>query len=153
MPGRPRKLLENSTGDLTVERKMQKVAEEELISEESRELLNEIPAELRDKLARDTWQRILPDLLKKKTTCNLDRDNMICYCNAWSQYLECCRKLKRNKRNDVYQSMWLSRQRCALAEQRRYSALLGMDVNSRLKAATIAISQEDDQIRGMFGDI
>lgn len=152
MAGRPRKLLKNSTGDLTVARRQQKEAEEAAISGMDRSLLGEMPPELRDKYAKDTWQRIMPDLLKEATTCNLDRDNIICYCNSWSQYLEACRKLKRYKTDDKYQSMWLSRQANAAAEQRRYGKLIGMDASSRLKNASSKIEQEDEELRAAFGE-
>lgn len=152
MAGRPRKLLKNSTGDLTVARRMQKEAEEAAISGWNRDLLSEPPSDLRDRYARETWQRILPDLLAESTTCNLDRDNLVCYCNAWSQYLEAGRKLKRNKKDDMYQGMWLRRQRAAAAEQRRYGKLVGMDASSRLKNATAKVQEEEDQLKAAFGD-
>lgn len=121
------------------------------ISGWNRELLNEEPPELRDKYAKETWQRIMPDLIAESPTCNLDRDNIICYCNAWSQYLEACRKLKRNKRNDSYQDMWLQRQRYALAEQRRYGKLCGMDASSRLRNAEAKLKAEDEELEAAFG--
>ena len=152
MAGRPRKLLKNSTGDLTVEKRMQKEAEEAAISGWNRDLLLDVPKELRDKYARDTWTRLLPDLLEESAICNLDRDNMICYCNAWSQYLEAGRKLKRNKTDWKYQDAWDRRQSEAAAEQRRYGRLLGMDISSRLKSASLKLKEEDDALREEFGD-
>lgn len=152
MAGRPRKLLKNSTGDLTVEKRQQKEAEEAAISGWNRELLRDVPKELRDKYAKDTWNRLLPDLLEESTTCNLDRDNLICYCNAWSQYLEAGRKLKRNKDDPDYQAACMRRQTMAAAEQRRYGKLLGMDVSSRLKSASLKLQEEEDALRNEFGD-
>ena len=148
---RPRKLLKNCTGNLTVAQRTQKAAEEEVISGWNRDLLDEIPPELRDRYAKETWQRILPDLLAESSTCNLDRDNLVCYCNAWSQYLESCRKLKRNKKDEDYQSLWLSRQRFAMAEQRRYGKLCGMDASSRLKNAELKLKEEDEELEAAFG--
>jgi P27 family predicted phage terminase small subunit len=151
MAGRPRKLLKNSTGDLTTIVRVQKMAEEEAISGRDRELLDEEPPELRDKYARETWQRILPDLLDDTTICNLDRDNIIGYCNSWSEYQEAVRKLKRNRKNDSYQSLWYRRLRAAAAEQRRYGALIGMNASARLKRASSAVEDEQKTIRENFG--
>ena len=138
---RPRKLLKNSTGDLTEQRRLQKEAEEAAISNLPRDLLGQQPSELRDKVARETWERIVPDLLCELTTCNLDRDNMIMYCNAWS------------KTDDDYQELWRRRLKDARAECRRYGKMLGMDVSSRLKNADRKVANEDETINEMFGDI
>ena len=153
MAGRPRKLLKNSSGNLTAAIKQQKMQEEAIATGRDRDLLEEVPSELRDKYARETWERILPDLLEESTTCNLDRDNIIAYCNAWSLYLEAGRKLKRNKKDDAYQSLWLKRQRLAAADQRVYGKLCGMDASSRLKQATAAIDDERKVIDLKYGAI
>lgn len=150
---RPRKLLKNSTGDLTEQRRLQKEAEEAAISNLPRDLLGQQPSELRDKVARETWERIVPDLLCELTTCNLDRDNMIMYCNAWSEAMEAQRRLKRNKTDDDYQDLWRRRLKDARAECRRYGKMLGMDVSSRLKNADRKVANEDETINEMFGDI
>lgn len=153
MAGRPRKLLKNSSGNMTVAVKKQKMAEEAAVSGRSRSVLEEMPSELRDRYAKETWERIMPDMLEDSTTCNLDRDNIICYCNAWSQYLEATRKLKRNKKDDKYQDMWIRRQALAAAEQRRYGKLCGMDASSRLKNATAAVEDNRKAIDMMYGAI
>ena len=150
---RPRKLLDNSTGDLTVLRKMQKMREEEAVSGLPRDLLENPPEELRDKYAVQTWQRIIPDLLKMQTTCNLDRDNLICYCNAWSEYREAGRKLKRNKTNLEHQKVWHLRQRNAMEDQRTYGRLCGMTLDARLKAATLEAKEKAESIEEKYGSI
>lgn len=150
---RPRKLLEEQRGNLTVEQKMQKAAEEAIISGISGDLLEKPPKELRDRYSKATWERIVPDLMQLGVIGNLDRDNLIGYCNAWSWYLECGRKLKRYKDDDDYQRMWLSRQKNAAEEHRKYGRLCGMNLDSRLKAASSKIKSEDDEIKDMFGDI
>lgn len=150
---RPRKLLKNSTGDLTEQRRIRKEAEEAKLFGMPRDLLEEQPPELRDKTARDTWDRIMPDILREETTCNLDRDNVISYCNAWSETVEAQRRLKRNKTDEDYQELWRRRLKDARAECRRYSRLIGMDLSSRLQRASVKVDAEDDQITAMFGGI
>lgn len=151
--GRPRKLLEKSTGDLTVARKLQKIREEEAVSGMARDLLEEPPEELRDKNAVAAWERLIPDLLKMRTTCNLDRDNLICYCNAWSEYKEAGKKLKRNKTDPLHQKTWHLRQRDAMEDQRTYGRLLGMTLDARLKAATIEEKDKSETIEMKYGAI
>lgn len=150
---RPRKLLDNSTGDLTVARKMQKMREEERVSGLPRDLLEEPPKELRDKYAVTTWERLVPDLKKLPTTCNLDRDNLICYCNAWSEYMESGRRLKRNKQDMLYQKLWHLRRRDAMEDMRTYGRLCGMTLDSRLKSATIGERESEDAIELKYGMI
>lgn len=151
--GRPRKLLKNSTGDLTEQRRIRKEAEEAELRGMPRDLLEEMPSELRDKTARETWERILPDILREEITCNLDRDNVIMYCNAWSETMEAQRRLKRNKTDDDYQELWRRRLKDARAECRRYGRLIGMDPSSRLQRASTKVDAEDEKITAMFGGI
>ena len=149
---RPRKTLDNQKGNLTVAQQEQKKAEEKAIANISRELLEKIPRELRDKVAKDTWKRIIPDLLKLSVICNLDRDNIIGYCNAWSLYIECTKSISDENEPDVNR-MWMISQKDAAAEQRRYGAMIGMDVNARLKIGTAKVKKEDEEIIDLFGEI
>ena len=149
---RPRKILRESTGDLTVARQEQKKAEEDHISTITAERLNDPPKELRNREAVKTWQRILPDLLKLDVLGNLDRDSLIGYCNAWSMYVECVKAMKKNKDPDETDKLY-NRLIKASTEHRRYGKLCGMDLDSRLKMASIKIKQEDEKIEEIFGDI
>lgn len=146
-------MLKNSTGDLTEQRRIRKEAEEAELMGMPRDLLEEMPSELRDKTARETWERILPDILREEITCNLDRDNVIMYCNAWSETMEAQRRLKRNKTDDDYQELWRRRLKDARAECRRYGRLIGMDPSSRLQRASTKVDAEDEKITAMFGGI
>ena len=150
---RPRKLLDNSTGDLTVARKMQKMREEEVVSGLPRNLLETPPTELRDKYAVQTWERLIPDIKQIPAVCNLDRDFLICYCNAWSEYMEAGRKLKRKKQDMPYQKVWHLRQRDAMEDMRTYGRFCYITLDSRLKAATIGIKEEEKTIEAKFGAI
>ena len=149
---RPRKTLENQNGNLTVAQQEQKAAAEKAISNIPRDLLGRPPRELRDKVAKNTWKRILPDLLKMPVICNLDRDNIIGYCNAWSLYLECGASIS-DENEPEENRMWLISQKDAATEQRRYGALIGLDVNARLKIGTAQVQKEDAEINDIFGDI
>lgn len=149
---KPRKLLANSTGDLTTARRKQKEAEEQAISGWRDNELDEIPADLLDKKAVETWNRLLPDLRKYLMANNLDRDNLICYCNAWSQYCKAVKKLKLNPNDAEYQLTVMKKVAVASDEQRKYGSRLGMDISSRLKFASQIVKKEDDELREEFGE-
>lgn len=150
--GRTRKLLANSSGDLTTARKQQKEAEEKAISDWRDNELDEIPTELLDEKAVETWNRLLPDLRRYLMANNLDRDNLISYCNAWSQYCKAIKKLKQNPNDAEYQLTVMKKVAVASDEQRKYGSRLGMDISSRLKFASQIVKKEDDELREEFGD-
>lgn len=150
--GRVRKLLSESTGNLTTAIKQQKEAEEKAISDWRDNELDEIPADLLDEKAVETWNRLLPDLRKYLMVNNLDRDNLICYCNAWSQYCKAVKKLKLNPNDAEYQLTVMKKVAVASDEQRKYGSRLGMDISSRLKFASQIVKKEDDELREEFGE-
>lgn len=151
MTGRPRKLTKNSTGHLTVAVQEKKKNTEDAIFGWDRDQLEEIPEDLRDEVALATWNRLLPDLMTEMSMCNLDRDNLICYCNAWSQYVECIQAMKQYKDDEKWQNEWFRKMLKASAEQRQYGKLCGMDISSRLKYAEAKIKKEDEELEMAFG--
>ena len=155
--GRPKKLQKNATGHQTAIIQIQKEQEEEVISWMSDELLSAPPKELRDKVAVNSWNRILPDLKKlaERMACNFDRDNLICYCNAWSQYMESQRMLKKKAIKDDPKEFdrWHRIQNNAMDAQRRYGALCGMSIDARLKLATAVIKKREQAVEDKFGVI
>lgn len=157
--GRTRKLLRDSTADITVIKRTEKEQQERAITDLTRTDLEKPPKELRDAYAKKTWKRILPNLLELPVLCNLDRDNLIGYCNAWSEYVEVLNEQKRAKeiddipaRTKVMDSLW-RREEKALDAQRKYGALCGMSIDSRLKMAAAKQKKEAEQIEERFGVI
>lgn len=151
--GRPRKSLSASTKHRTVAEQEQK-KQEELLSKTPDDLLNTPPtSELRDKLARDTWERIIPDLVEYTSVGNLDRDDIIAYCNSWSRVVEAEKKYKNRNLSPEEKDKWEARLYKATADHRKYASLCGMTLDSRLKAATVKIKQKDKEIADEFGDI
>ena len=151
--GAKRKPLENSAAHYTVAEQEQK-KQEELLSKTPADMLNVPPIrELRDKVARDTWERIIPDLVQYTSVGNLDRDDVIAYCNSWSRVVEAEKNYKKRTLTPEDKDKWESRLYKATADHRKSGALCGMTLDSRLKAATVKIKEQDKQIVDEFGDI
>lgn len=155
--GRARKLLQNSTADITVIGRQQKMQQEDTISDLDRMLLEDPPDELRDAYAKKTWKRILPDLLQLPVLCNLDRDALVGYCNAWSEYVEAVETQKRIMAADVPDmkelEVWWRREEKAQDAQRKFGALCGMSIDSRLKMAATKMKKEAERVDEKFGII
>ena len=154
---RSRKLLENSTADRTVVTRIAMAQQEKSISELKRELLNNPPKELRDVTAKKAWKRIVPDLLDLPVLCDLDRDALINYCNAWSEYMESIKMQKCIMRANVpdmkAMEVWWRREEKAQDALRKFGALCGMSIDSRLKMAATHQKKEAEQVNKKFGVI
>ncbi len=130
---------------------------EETLSELDRMLLENPPDELRDGTAKKAWKRILPDLLQLPVLCNLDRDALIGYCNAWSEYMEAIETQKVIMSAAVPDmkelEKWWRREEKAQDAQRKFGALCGMSIDSRLKMAATHQKKEAEQLDKKFGVI
>ena len=157
--GMPRKVLDNSNKAIPVIKRQQKEAQEALLSDLSRLKDTDPPIELRDKKATETWKRIIPLLMELPVLCEIDRDNLIGYCNAWSEYCELIDDQKRAKEIDdiVVKAKVLAslgnRMEKVQNAHRRYGALCGMSLDSRLKLAAIKTKQEAETVEQKFGVI
>ena len=173
---RPRKPLDQQKGNLTVKQQQRKQREEELAKCDSSQLLIP-PAWLVDEIAIEEYNRVLKELLAIGIIGNLDIENLGGYANAFSNYVhvteelnqyelknKSTRKLKSTdskylvtkptKYGDVLVANPLIAIQTNYAnEMRRFASLCGMTVDARLKMATNTIEEEQDSIRGKFGDI
>lgn len=156
---RPRKPLDSQIGHLTQETQIIRSYEESLIVTR-RDDLQKIPLKLfRDKAARREYKRILPQILDNAIVGDLDRNNLVVYCNAWSEYQELMTELKN-------ESHFVLDERGALVENPKYKSerdaykqmitageKLGMSIASRLNAAALKAKRESDRLQEDFGDI
>ena len=151
------KPLSESRGHLTKVTQIAKAHQEETISALDRMALEEPPEELRDAYAKKTWKRIIPDLMQLPVLCNLDRDNLIAYCNAWSEYVEALEMIKAISSHQIVDEkaleQWFRREEKAQDAQRKYGALCGMSIDSRLKMASVKQRKEIAQTEAKFGVI
>lgn len=150
--GRPRKLLQNQKGNLTKVTQIAKEAEESALSQYGREDLLTTPEELQSDYAVKTWNRIVPLLMQSPVTCDIDRDNIICYCNAWDDYVSVTERLKYADEPVLIRALH-EVQKEAMDAQRKYGALIGMSIDSRLKMASAHLKKEAEQVDQTFGVI
>ena len=153
------KTLSDSKGHLTKVTQITKAQQEDAISDLERMDLERPPAELRDAYARKTWKRIIPKLLQLPVLCDLDRDNLISYCNVWSEYVELIEEQKRAESIDdiVTRVMVLDKLSTRIQKvqdaHRKYGSLCGMSIDSRLKMAATKQKKEAEQVDQTFGVI
>lgn len=160
--GRPRKIKDLQTKHLTQEEQINKEFEEEFAKTE-RDQLEKPPTWLRDNLAKKEWKRLVEQLKSLEVIGNLDINNLGAYCNAYSSYVEATKNLKKESMLIHYTNKsgatnkiehpYLRIQLKYSDEMRKYSALLGLSVDSRLKMASILNKKIDSDIEDEFGDI
>lgn len=160
--GRPRKALDLQTGNLTKQQQTEREIEEELIKCNS-EQLDKSPPWLRDNVAKKEWKRLVEQFRSISVISNLDLNNLGAYCNAYSFYIEATKELKEapllieftNKAGATNQieNPLIKIQMKYSDEMRKYSALLGLSIDSRLKLATIKSKETKKEISDEFGDI
>lgn len=160
--GRPRKIKDLQTKHLTQEEQINKEFEEEF-AKTARDQLEKPPTWLRDNLAKKEWKRLVEQLKNLEVIGNLDINNLGAYCNAYSSYVEATKNLKKESMLIDYTNKsgatnkiehpYLRIQLKYSDEMRKYSALLGLSVDSRLKMASILNKKIGSDIEDEFGDI
>ena len=160
--GRPKLPLELQKGDLTKEKQAEKQMEQELIKTNS-EQLDKAPSWLRDKYAKKEWKRLVDEYKSLSVICNLDYNNLGIYCNSFSNYIEVSKKLDKEDKVVKYtnkagatnyiENPLIKIQKYYSSEIQKYSSLLGITVDSRLKIASIKSTEIKSDIVNEFGDI
>ena len=159
---RPRKPLEMQEGDLTRERQEEKKLEQEIIQIGS-EQLKKYPSWLRDSLAKKEWKRLNEQFEELGMISNLDYNNIGAYCNAFSSFIEITNEMKdkpfviehTNKMgftNEIANPL-IQLQMKYSDEMRKYSSLLGLTIDSRLKIASLKLEKAKNGIDEEFGDL
>lgn len=157
--GSARKPLAQQKGTMNVVVMQQKQREEELVKTASDEILNP-PDWLTNKVAREEWKRVIPQLLEINVVGNLDLANIAGYCNAYAGYREATKEL--NKASLVYidnadgkmkSNPYVNVQAQYAQEMRKFGDLCGMSISSRLKSATTKIKKEAERVEEKFGAI
>lgn len=157
--GRPRKPTEMQKGHMKVVDIQKKKAEERAVSTD-RDQLKKPPNWLIDTVAKKEWKRITEELKEINLVGNLDRNNLGGYCNAYANYIKVTEKLKdedfcieRHTRTGtiVVRNPMIDIQKLYAEEMRKFAALCGLTIDSRLKAASIKTNEEQDSIEAKFG--
>ena len=162
--GRSRKATEFQGGNLSkemLERKM----EEERTATASRSLIKskrKIPEGLIDDQAVAEYKRVRKLLENIEVICDLDIMNLVNYCNAFSNHRRVVEEMTHqgyvlDKETQYgpqkYKNPLINVEKDYAEEMRKFASLCGMSIDSRLKAASIKVAEEKDDIEGRFGGI
>ena len=160
--GRARKPIEMQAGHLTKSDLAEHEAAENSIIV-GREQLAKPPTWLSDNIAKKEFKRIVSELNKVNIVGNLDLGNLGGYCNSYSMYRKATAELKKapltvkriTKEGTVtmVENPLINIQKKYAEEMRKFAALCGLTIDSRLKAATVKINRENEGIEDEFGDI
>ena len=126
---------------------------EELVTTEKNQLANP-PNWLINKKALEEWERLAKEFAKKSMIGNLDYNNLGVYCNAFVKYLEATKDIEKNG-TYIFKSPnpAVAIQMKYSEEMRKYSAMLGLSTESRLKIGESILNEKSAGIGEEMGDI
>lgn len=148
--GRPKKPLALQKGNLKVVDIERKKLEEQAVMCGS-EQLQTPPDWLIDDVAVEEWKRLTFELRKIQVIGNLDLNNLAAYCNAYSSYRTITKKIKHKyvSGNDI--SPLVKVQVKYAEEMRKFANLCGLTIDSRLKAGSAKVDEQEDMLERKFG--
>ncbi|MBD5643198.1 phage terminase small subunit P27 family [Clostridium botulinum] len=159
---RPKKMLSIQEGHLEKKQQEEKKLQEQII-QTGMEQLEKPPKWLRDSLAKKEWKRLVEQFKTLSVISNLDLNNLGAYCNAYSSYIEATKELKgqpltieytnKGGATNIIENPLIKIQLKYSDEMKKYSSLLGLTIDSRLKIATLKLTETKKEIVDEFGDI
>lgn len=151
---RPRKPTAIQTGKISSIDKLKKRRQEQSVMTKANQLTRP-PAELIDEVAAVEWRRVVKELKKIDIVGNLDRANLIGYCNAYSRYVKAVEWFKAHPNcQDPEQLGYYSNQMDRQGKiYSSFGGKMGLDINSRLKLAAVKAQKEEDALEQKFGAI
>ena len=159
---RPKKMLAIQEGHLEKKQQEEKKLQEQII-QTGMEQLEKPPKWLRDSLAKKEWKRLVEQFKTLSVISNLDLNKLGAYCNAYSSYIEATKELKgqpltieytnKGGATNVIENPLIKIQLKYSDEMKKYSSLLGLTIDSRLKIATLKLTETKKDIVDEFGDI
>lgn len=159
--GKLKKPIDMQKAHLTLVEKQNRRQEEESVVTGNNQLKTP-PKWLINDTAKKEWRRIVKELNKIDIVGNLDYANLGGYCNAYANYIKATEILKdqtyyidRETRTGVIvvKNPMVDIQTNYAAEMRKFAALCGLTIDSRLKAAVTKTEKTEDMIRQKFGNI
>ncbi len=159
---RPRKPVQMQSKNLTKEEKENKIIEEKMIVQ-GKEMLEKPPTWLNDPLAKKEFKRIVSEFEKMEIDVigNLDINNLGGYCNSFASYVKVTKTLKKEEilieketryGTTIVRNPLIDVQKMYSEEMRKFAAMCGLTIDSRLKAATVTREKTDADIEDEFGD-
>ncbi len=159
--GKLKKPIDMQKAHLTLVEKQNRRQEEESVVTGNNQLKTH-PKWLINDTAKKEWRRIVKELNKIDIVGNLDYANLGGYCNAYANYIKATEILKdqtyyidRETRTGVIvvKNPMVDIQTNYAAEMRKFAALCGLTIDSRLKAAVTKTEKTEDMIQQKFGNI
>ena len=150
--GRVRLPVEEQKKHLTVAEQQQRRAEQEkaMAGRERLRLTKKVRALLMNEEAVGKYKEVLEMIHDLDFIGDLDRDNLIGYCNAWTCVQTMTRVMGRDPQMMMDKEMMqVYRGHCE--EMRKFGRLCGMTLDSRLKAASLAVKKDQDEVGDKFG--
>lgn len=159
------KVLSNSTGHLSRQQKDEHKLIEQTVTEQKKDELDRVKkGQLRDKEARAEYKRLLADLRDCGLIGNLDKGNLITYCNAWSTYIETQQKMDELERNPDLDAdemkyliklneFYLKQNIDAKNTMSTFGNKLGLSISARMHDAAEKVKTQQDELEQRFGAI
>lgn len=148
--GRARKPKEMQKGNLTVEQQVQMEQAEAAVLVDQDQLMRP-PRWLIDATARKEWKRVTGILMEIQIIGNLDLNNIGGYCNAYSMYIRAIKQV--SEAGNLFDKDKVDCMKKYADEMRKFAALCGLTVDSRLKAGAYIAGKKEDDVNDMFGEI
>lgn len=147
-----RKSLETMTKHLTQEEIKVKQLEQDAVFV-GNEQLEHLPDWLVNESAINEWKRLVKQFNKKSMISNLDYNNLGAYCNAFARYTTIVKRLGTQVLPGREPSPLVMLELKYSDEMKRYGALLGLTMESRLKAGKGIVNNTEEDINKDFGDV
>lgn len=151
----PMKPVDISKRKISKAEKMRREYAEKEICTKKDEILNP-PKELISKEAEKEWCRVVPQLMEIDIIGNLDRAALIGYCNSYSNYMKATRQLARQafiNKDSGKKNPLIEVQKNYGDELRKFAAICGISMDSRLKAGMKKQEKKEESIKDRFGAI
>lgn len=137
-------------GNLTVEQQVQMEQAEAAVLVDQDQLMRP-PRWLIDATARKEWKRVTRILMEIQIIGNLDLNNIGGYCNAYSMYIRAIQQV--SEAGNLFDKDKVDCMKKYADEMRKFAALCGLTVDSRLKAGAYIAGKKEDDVNDMFGEI
>lgn len=158
---RPKKPIDMQKAHNTIVEKQKRKQEEQYVVTGNNQLKTP-PKWLINDVAKKEWRRIIKELKQIEIVGNLDYANLAGYCNAYANYIKATEVLnkqeyyiERETRTGkmVVKNPMVDVQTTYAAEMRKFAALCGLTIDSRLKAAVTKRDKKEEAITEKFGAI
>lgn len=147
-----RKSLETMTKHLTQEEIKIKQLEQDAVFV-GNEQLEHPPDWLVNESAINEWKRLVKQFNKKSMISNLDYNNLGAYCNAFARYTNIVKRLGTKVLPGREPSPLVMLELKYSDEMKRYGALLGLTMESRLKAGSRLVTTAEEKLVDEFGEV